>query len=55
MADHQHAAAFGKDFIATPDLPRRFAEDLSLNQQDPATFYGSGPKGYVDYPVAEEV
>lgn len=49
------AAAFGKDFIATPDLPRRFAEDLSLNQQDPATFYGSGPKGYVDYPVAEEV
>lgn len=49
------AAAFGKDFIATPDLPRRFAEDLALNQQDPATFYGSGPKGYVDYPAAEEV
>lgn len=49
------AAAFGKDFIATPDLPRRFAQDLSLNQQDPSTFYGSGPKGYVDYPVAEEV
>lgn len=49
------AAAFGRDFIATPDLPRRFAEDLSLNQQDPSTFYGSGPKGYVDYPVAEEV
>ncbi|MCZ0963210.1 alkene reductase [Paracoccus benzoatiresistens] len=49
------AVAFGKDFIATPDLPRRFAEDLSLNQQDPSTFYGSGPKGYVDYPIAEEV
>ncbi|MTD99549.1 alkene reductase [Paracoccus sp. YIM 132242] len=49
------AAAFGKDFIATPDLPRRFAQNLSLNQQDPETFYGSGPKGYVDYPVAEEV
>lgn len=49
------AAAFGKDFIATPDLPRRFAQDLSLNQQDPSTFYGSGPKGYVDYPVVEEV
>ncbi len=49
------AAAFGKDFIATPDLPRRFRKDLGLNQQDPATFYGSGPKGYVDYPVAEEV
>ncbi|WP_306754944.1 alkene reductase [Paracoccus actinidiae] len=49
------AAAFGKDFIATPDLPRRFRKDLGLNQQDPATFYGSGPEGYVDYPVAEEV
>ncbi|SNR60861.1 alkene reductase [Paracoccus sediminis] len=49
------AAAFGRDFIATPDLPRRLREDLSLNQQDPATFYGSGPQGYVDYPVAEEV
>lgn len=49
------AAAFGRDFIATPDLPRRFAEGMDLNQQDPSTFYGSGPKGYVDYPVAEEV
>ncbi|WP_374303441.1 alkene reductase [Paracoccus sp. (in: a-proteobacteria)] len=48
------AAAFGKDFIATPDLPRRFREDLALNQQNPATFYGSGPEGYVDYPVAED-
>ncbi len=49
------AAAFGRDFIATPDLPRRFAEGLALNDQDPATFYAGGPKGYVDYPMAEEV
>ncbi|WP_347139604.1 alkene reductase [Paracoccus sp. SSK6] len=49
------AAAFGKDFIATPDLPRRFREGLDLNEQDRSTFYGSGPAGYIDYPVAEEV
>ncbi|WEF25383.1 alkene reductase [Paracoccus sp. S3-43] len=49
------AVAFGKDFIATPDLPARLRSGLALNHPDPATFYGSGPKGYVDYPVAEEV
>ena len=49
------AVAFGRDFIATPDLPRRLREGLELNRQDPSTFYAGGPKGYVDYPVAEEV
>ena len=49
------AAAFGRDFIATPDLPHRLREGLALNAQDPATFSAGGPKGYVDYPVAEEV
>lgn len=49
------AVSFGKDFIATPDLPHRLREGLALNQQDPSTFYGPGPKGYVDYPAAEEV
>ena len=48
-------AAFGRDFIATPDLPRRLRDGLELNQQDPSTFYSGGPRGYVDYPVAEEV
>ena len=47
--------AFGRDFIATPDLPARLRNGLPLNQQDPATFYVGGAKGYVDYPVAEEV
>ena len=54
-AGRADAAAFGKDFIATPDLPRRFRAGLDLNEQDRSTFYGSGPVGYVDYPVAEEV
>ncbi len=47
------AAAFGRDFIATPDLPRRFREGLPLNPQDPSTFYAGGEKGYIDYLPAE--
>ncbi|MDM8347317.1 alkene reductase [Pseudomonas sp. sp1636] len=44
------AVAFGIPFIANPDLPARLAEDATLNQPQPATFYGSGPVGYIDYP-----
>lgn len=50
--DRADAVAFGRDFIATPDLVERLRRDLPLNQPDPATFYGDGPKGYTDYPVA---
>ncbi|MBB2200906.1 alkene reductase [Gluconacetobacter tumulisoli] len=45
------AAAFGKPFIANPDLPARLRDDAPLTPADPATFYGSGPGGYVDYPA----
>jgi 2,4-dienoyl-CoA reductase-like NADH-dependent reductase (Old Yellow Enzyme family) len=45
------AVAFGKAFIANPDLPRRFAEGAPLNQWDAQTFYSQGPKGYLDYPA----
>ena len=45
------AVAFGKLFIANPDLPRRFALNAPLNTPDPATFYADGPKGYTDYPA----
>jgi 2,4-dienoyl-CoA reductase-like NADH-dependent reductase (Old Yellow Enzyme family) len=44
------AVAWGKLFIANPDLPARFAQSAPLNQPDPATFYASGPHGYTDYP-----
>lgn len=47
------AVAFGKLFIANPDLPRRFALNASLNAPNPNTFYGSGPQGYTDYPALE--
>jgi 2,4-dienoyl-CoA reductase-like NADH-dependent reductase (Old Yellow Enzyme family) len=45
------AVAWGKAFIANPDLPRRLALGSPLNPPDPETFYGSGPAGYTDYPA----
>ncbi len=45
------AVAFGKDFIANPDLPDRLRLGAPLNPADPETFYASGPEGYVDYPA----
>ncbi len=49
---HADMVAFGKLFIANPDLPARFAKDLPLNTPDQATFYGGDGKGYTDYPKA---
>ncbi|WP_051472063.1 alkene reductase [Patulibacter minatonensis] len=46
-------AAFGRHFIANPDLVRRLAADHPLAEPDVATFYGGGDAGYVDYPPAE--
>ncbi|MCW2834736.1 MAG: nemA [Nocardioides sp.] len=45
------AAAFGRAFIANPDLPRRLEDELQLNAPDPDTFYGGNEAGYTDYPV----
>ena len=42
--------AFGKAFIANPDLTRRLREDAPLNTGDRKTFYGGGAHGYTDYP-----
>jgi len=47
------AVAFGKAFIANPDLPDRLRRGAPLNEPVPATFYASGAEGYVDYPVLE--
>jgi 2,4-dienoyl-CoA reductase-like NADH-dependent reductase (Old Yellow Enzyme family) len=47
------AVAFGKLFIANPDLPHRFALGAPLNEPNPATFYASGPEGYTDYPFLD--
>ncbi len=45
--------AFGKDFLANPDLPERFRRHAPLNQPDPATFYGGDGRGYTDYPALD--
>ncbi|MDO9414757.1 alkene reductase [Pararhizobium sp.] len=45
--------AFGKPFIANPDLVQRLKDNTVLNTPDQATFYGGGAKGYTDYPTLE--
>ncbi len=47
------AVAFGRLFIANPDLVERFRSDQPLNTPDSKTFYGGGAKGYVDYPTLD--
>ncbi|MBB3219381.1 alkene reductase [Pseudoduganella umbonata] len=45
------AIAWGKDFIANPDLPERLRTGAPLNPQRPELFYAPGPEGYIDYPA----
>lgn len=46
--------AYGRSFLANPDLPRRFEFNAPLNKYDRSTFYTSDPVvGYVDYPFLE--
>ncbi len=44
--------AFGRPFLANPDLVTRLERRLPLNAPDVATFYTPGAKGYTDYPTA---
>ncbi|MGG1948536.1 alkene reductase [Trinickia sp. NRRL B-1857] len=43
--------AFGRPFIANPDLPQRLREGFALNEPDPSTFFGGSEAGYIDYPA----
>ncbi|MCZ4500221.1 MAG: nemA [Marmoricola sp.] len=45
------AAAFGRAFIANPDLPERLRTGAAFNEPDGSTFYGGGASGYTDYPA----
>jgi N-ethylmaleimide reductase len=45
------AVAFGRIYIANPDLPKRFELNAPLNKYDRSTFYGGAEKGYTDYPT----
>jgi len=42
-------AAFGRSFLANPNLPERIAENAALNQPDMLRFYTPGSRGYIDY------
>jgi N-ethylmaleimide reductase len=43
--------AFGRLYLANPDLPERIRRGGPYNEPDPATFYGGGAAGYTDYPT----
>ena len=45
--------AFGRPFIANPDLVRRLREKAPLNALDKATLYGGTDGGYTDYPTMD--
>lgn len=45
------AVAFGRPFIANPDLPERLRTGHSLNPGRPELYYGGGAEGYTDYPA----
>ncbi|WP_367110363.1 alkene reductase [uncultured Psychrobacter sp.] len=53
-AGYIDAVAFGRDYIANPDLPERIRQGAPLNDQHPETFYGGGVEGYTDYPYLEQ-
>src|SRR3979490_2212412 len=50
-ANEADLIAFGKPFLANPDLVERLKRGAPLNAPDKATFYGGGAKGYTDYPA----
>ncbi len=52
-AGHADAIAFGRLFIANPDLPARARTGAPLTPYNRATFYGGGAEGYTDYPRLE--
>ncbi|GAB3248492.1 alkene reductase [Chitinimonas naiadis] len=45
------AVAFGRLYIANPDLVARFSKGAAFNPLDPATLYGGAEQGYTDYPA----
>jgi N-ethylmaleimide reductase len=47
--------AFGREFIANPDLVERFRLGSPLNEQRPETYYGPSAEGYTDYPTLAQV
>ncbi|MDN3453604.1 MULTISPECIES: alkene reductase [unclassified Psychrobacter] len=53
-AGYIDAVAFGRDYIANPDLAERIQQGAPLNEQHPDSFYGGGAEGYTDYPFLDQ-
>jgi N-ethylmaleimide reductase len=53
-AGHADLVAFGRHFIANPDLPERLRLNLPLNTYDRSTFYGGDAGGDTNYPFHAE-
>jgi N-ethylmaleimide reductase len=53
-ADNVDLVAFGRPFIANPDLVERLRRGAELAAGDRATFFGGGAKGYTDYPALSD-
>lgn len=52
--DYELLIAFGRHFIANPDLPYRLRKGLELNKYNRSTFYAAGKsEGYIDYPFSK--
>ncbi|HEY0822566.1 MAG TPA: alkene reductase [Ramlibacter sp.] len=51
LAQGADLVAFGRPYIANPDLVERLRADAPLNAVEKATLYGGGAKGYTDYPA----
>ena len=49
------AVAFGRAFIANPDLPLRLSQGAELNSPNRSTFYLGDHVGYTDYPTLDEL
>ena len=54
LEDKADLIAFGRPFIGNPDLVERLKTDAALSAFDPATLYGGGAAGYIDYPTLTE-
>jgi N-ethylmaleimide reductase len=50
LTGYADAVAYGRAFLANPDLPRRLRLGVPLNEPDQQTFYGGDARGYTDYP-----
>ncbi|XP_062097670.1 putative 12-oxophytodienoate reductase 11 [Humulus lupulus] len=56
VENHADLIAYGRLFLANPDLPKRFELNAPLNKYDRNTFYTSDPvNGYTDYPFLDQV